>query len=58
MVGHFGNRACIDDADVRYLSRLHHAYPHLLKLFAYGGGFREVEFAAQCVEHGLLALEY
>ena len=57
VISHFGHRAGVDQADVGVFALLCCDDAHLAEQLAKGGGFREVELAAECVVGCFLALE-
>ena len=55
VVGHVGNRARVDDAQVGTLSRPGLCNAHLAQKLGYGGRLGEIQLTAQCIICGLFA---
>ena len=58
VVGHLGHRAGVDQADVGMLTLVSGCDAHLAEQLAKGGGFREVELAAECVVGCFLGIDH
>ena len=57
LVGHFGDGACVDDAQVGHLAAAHLAHAGLAQEAGQSGGFRKIQLAAQRIVGGFLVLK-